>query len=51
MIIFAFLLLIRWDKDVDISEDVLEINLPVIDWGRYLELSKQPESARLDSDL
>lgn len=32
-----------WDDPVDEMESSVQINLPVIDWDRYLNLSKQPE--------
>jgi len=32
-----------WDDPVDEMESSVQINLPVIDWDRYLNLSKRPE--------
>jgi hypothetical protein len=43
IIFYASFVYINWDEPVVISEDSVEINLPVIDWARYLDLSKHPE--------
>lgn len=32
-----------WNEPIDESESSVQINLPVIDWDRYLNLSKRLE--------
>ncbi|MEK7146202.1 MAG: hypothetical protein AAB802_03385 [Patescibacteria group bacterium] len=34
---------IHWNDPISAEENALEINLPVINWEKYLNLSKQPE--------
>ncbi len=41
--IYSSVIYINWDKELDESETAVEINLPVIEWDKYLNLSKQPE--------
>ncbi len=40
IIIYSGIIYINWDKEIDKSEIAVEINLPVIDWNKYLNLSK-----------
>ena len=40
-LIYLGILYISWDKPLDSKADVVEVNLPVIEWAKYMELSKQ----------
>ncbi len=40
---YTSVIYIGWDKEIEEAESDVEINLPVIDWNKYLNLSKQPE--------
>ncbi len=51
MVAFLGLLWLKWDRIEPPSDDVLEINLPVIDWAHYLDLSKRPDSSNLESEF
>lgn len=37
---YSAFIYLNWDKEIDPSETAIEINLPVIDWNKYLNLSK-----------
>lgn len=34
---------VHWNDPISAEENALEINLPVISWEKYLNLSKQPQ--------
>lgn len=40
---FSFMVYLRWDNPIDPEEVSVEINLPVIQWQQYLNLSKHKE--------
>ncbi len=37
---YSAFIYLNWGKEIDPSETAIEINLPVIDWNKYLNLSK-----------
>ena len=41
VLIFSVYLYIGWDDIEESSSSELEVNLPVISWGKYTNLSKQ----------
>jgi len=38
--IYSTIIYINWNEEIDKSTIAVEINLPVIDWNKYLNLSK-----------
>ncbi|EKD48331.1 MAG: hypothetical protein ACD_65C00012G0002 [uncultured bacterium] len=40
IIIYSGIIYINWNKEINRDEVAVEINLPVIDWNKYLNLSK-----------
>jgi hypothetical protein len=42
IIIYSGIIYLRWNSEID-DEELVEINLPVVDWDSYFSLSKQPK--------
>jgi len=41
--LFSLFIYISWDKSIDEDLASVEINLPIISWEKYLNLSKQTD--------
>lgn len=40
IVVYSSAIYAKWDNQLDPSEAAIEINLPVIEWNKYLDLSK-----------
>lgn len=40
-LIYLFFIYLNWDKEIDKSNISVEVNLPIIDWDKYMQLSKK----------
>ncbi len=49
MIYLAYSYII-WDDPVDMDGNSIEVNLPIIEWGKYTELSKQYDNGILNQE-
>jgi len=38
--VYSSVIYAKWDNQLDPSDAAVEINLPVIEWNKYLDLSK-----------
>ena len=43
IIVYSGVLYVKWDNEATNGVSEVEISLPVIDWGKYSNLSKQPD--------
>ena len=47
ILIYSFVTYVRWDAPIDGDVEILEVNLPIIDWQDYSALSKQPGNGKI----
>ncbi len=50
IIIYSLIIYINWDKKLQNNETNVEINLPVINWDKYMNLSKQTNGNIINKD-
>lgn len=50
IILFSLILYINWNKKLSDGETSVEINLPVINWDKYMDLSKQTNGNNINKD-
>lgn len=48
IITYSFMLYLRWNKDLENGDYVVEVSLPVMDWGSYSGLSKQYRTDKIN---
>lgn len=48
IITYSFMLYLRWNKDLENGDYVVEVSLPVMDWGSYSSLSKQYHTDKIN---
>lgn len=41
ILIFNLIIYLNWDGDISNEENSVEVNLPIIEWAKYTDLSKQ----------
>lgn len=50
IILFSLILYINWNKKLTNGETLVEINLPVINWDKYMDLSKQTNGNNINKE-
>lgn len=50
IIIYSMVIYFGWNKAIDKSKEEIEVALPVIDWQKYTNLSKQYEKDKMKSE-
>ncbi len=46
---YSSMIYLKWDAEVGLDEETaVEVNLPIIDWRTYTELSKQYENGIIE---
>lgn len=50
IILFSLILYINWNKKLTDGEPSVEINLPVINWDKYMDLSKQTNGNNINKE-
>lgn len=50
IILFSLILYINWNKKLTNGETSVEINLPVINWDKYMDLSKQTNGNNINKE-
>lgn len=50
IIIYSLIIYINWNKKLPDNETSVEINLPVINWDKYMNLSKQTNGNNINKD-
>ena len=48
IIIYSFTLYLGWNKNLENGDYVVEVSLPVMDWGNYSSLSKQYRTDKIN---
>ena len=48
IIAYSVILYAGWDNDLGDGADLFEVNLPIIDWQKYTNLSKQYEEGIIE---
>ena len=43
ILVYSVVLYVKWDNEATNGVSEVEISLPVIEWGKYNNLSKQPD--------
>lgn len=50
-LIFSAFIYATWDSPVELEEHSVEVNLPIINWERYSNLSKQYDDGTIENDI
>lgn len=50
IVIYTLVIYFGWNNPIDKSKEEIEVALPVIDWQKYTNLSKQYEKDKIESE-
>lgn len=50
IMVYSLVIYFGWNKAIDQSKEEIEVALPVIDWQKYTNLSKQYEKDKMESE-
>lgn len=50
ILIYSLVIYFGWNNPIDKSKQEIEVALPVIDWQKYTNLSKQYEKDKIESE-
>ncbi len=50
IVIYSLVIYFGWNNPIDKSKQEIEVALPVIDWQKYTNLSKQYEKDKMESE-